>query len=452
MSADRLSRARLRHSPIPDLDEALLRARRLVSPRTGLITKVEWVERAPRDPAIWWARSVEADTRPVFGRQALNEGNASALDPRRAMIKAIGESIERYSAAAHDPSQAVLATARQLGPEAIPPARFALFAPDQYADPAFPCVPFTEDTPVCWVRGWNLTADRPAWVPAAFVYIPYSLAPGEARVVPAQVSTGLAAHATLYEAVRRALLEVIERDAFMTCWSAQLSSPALSLDGLSNAALGPLAALTEQRGYRFCGRVLSLDVAVPVILGAFVATGPHIPLLTVGTGADADPVEALRQALEEAFLSLHGITRLAESEPDFVPAADGRNIRNLRHHALAHAVDPALHEGMLRWLRPEGELSLAALPRPPIDGEQGLSWLIEELDRNGMSAYAVDITPSDIHAAGFAAARVLVPEMQPLDVDHQAVHRGGPRPRTLPARLGRGRSPIDWNPLPHPFP
>ena len=90
---------KLADSPQTSLSESLQRAQRLVSDRVGIINKVEFEELVSGEPNVYFARSQPANLQPLCGREALNFGDAASVDPDRAIIKAIGESIERYCSA-----------------------------------------------------------------------------------------------------------------------------------------------------------------------------------------------------------------------------------------------------------------------------------------------------------------------------------------------------------------
>src|ERR1700694_1366060 len=110
-----------------ELGEALTRAKRLVSDQVGLISEVVFREIGPDEPAVYWVHSTPAEFGPLAGHSALNVGTATSVDPDRAIIKAVGESIERYCCAFYGEDELVLGTFNGLAGDAAPPERYALF-------------------------------------------------------------------------------------------------------------------------------------------------------------------------------------------------------------------------------------------------------------------------------------------------------------------------------------
>ena len=153
--------------------DALQSAKRLISKRTGIISTVELDNLASGEPSVYFARSTPANSFALNGMEAMNYGDAASVDPKRAIMKAVGESIERYCPAHFKYEDFTLAAYNDLNCEAVHPADFALFSEKQYAEPDFPFSLPTASTPLRWVSAYSISLDRPILVPASIVYIPY---------------------------------------------------------------------------------------------------------------------------------------------------------------------------------------------------------------------------------------------------------------------------------------
>ena len=89
----RLSLNNLQDGSPRTLLEALQAAKRLISNRTGIISAVEFEDLAPGEPSVYFASSTPANTSALSDMETMNSGAAASVDPKRAFIKAVGESI-----------------------------------------------------------------------------------------------------------------------------------------------------------------------------------------------------------------------------------------------------------------------------------------------------------------------------------------------------------------------
>jgi thiazole/oxazole-forming peptide maturase SagD family component len=311
-------------------------------------------------------------------------------DAAKARQRAVSESIERYCAAAVPPD---LPLARPLDLEGpyLAASRFGSISPNRNEEDCF----------VRWVRAHSLTGNRPIWVPASAVYVPYSSFDDELIIHP-QCSVGLAAHTDLSAAVRGGFLEVMERDTTLRAWRFGLPAEALpcqppvNLDGLR------LVRVPCETG---------LHVVVSLIERS------DVPFASSGLAARLTLDDAIRHAVFEAVLSRLWLREwLAENGP--MPTLGP--VRTMIDNAVAHAVRRDLRESRDRWLKVCGTERRLTSP----------SWV--SVVSTCPDACFVDLTTPDVAAAGMRVVRVLVGDKVLSDDD------------SLNPRLG-------GNPTPHPF-
>ncbi len=384
-----------------------------MSPFVGVVRGMQEAFAGPEDarlPAVWCESAYP---------HAL-VGGGSGLSLREARAAAIGEAVERYSASDVDLDACVVATARELGSQAVDPTRFALFSDSQYATPGFPYVRFDRDMRISWVAGVSLPDRAPAWLPAQLVHLAGH--ENEPRICRT-TSSGLACHATEEEATLRALLELLERDAFMITWRARISWPLL--DSFE-------APFLEPTGLRWSAVDLSELWDVPTVAAVVRGGGT----LGVGAAAALTVDRAVAKALDEAA-RVRTWARALRARGEKAPAAE--EIEELADHIRYYA-DPRnatkvdFLDGSPRRRSIETVTAV----------EGGIDALCERLERRHVTAYAVDATSSDVREAGLSVMRVIAPELCALDVEHTAPLLGG----TRLAEYAGG----DLNPDPHPFP
>jgi len=420
----------------------------LVSPYVGVVRGVQDVLAGPEDVRLATAWCESAHAQILLGTAVTHSGGGSGFATTEARLAAIGEAVERYSACFVDGDALVVTTARRLGACAVDPSRFALFTARQLRSRGFRYVPFDLDTELAWIEGVTLPDGEPAWLPAQLVHLAgHEREPQIARAT----SSGLACHTSRAVAVESALLELLERDAFMITWRAQLTLPLLEWDG-NDTLTRFTSSFLRPTGLRW--RVVNLsdfwDVpcAAAVVRSRASGSAP----LGVGAAAGATIERAVTKALDEAARvrtwadALHRFGQPAPDPPDIRDFDD-----HIRFYAdAANANRVAFLDASTRRRHTDRVRALpGAIP------EERIEAICKRLARRGVSAYAVDVTSPDVRDAGLTVVRAVAPELCALDVEHDAPMLGGRRLYEEPFRLGLRRRPLtedDVNPDPHPFP
>ncbi|NNU44254.1 YcaO-like family protein [Ramlibacter montanisoli] len=229
-------------------------------------------------------------------------------DPWLAYVKAAAEAVEREGFRA--PRGVCVAAMADL-PNAIDPRSVVRYSDAQHARAGFPFVPFDPARAYCWTRGTQLADGGDVHVLAELVFSRTSLeALGHAHAAGppcTQVSSsGCAAGRTREEAAHRALLEVVERDAFMRHWLRQRPGRLLDRAALGAQVGGRLAAM-EAAGCRIAVQHLDSPWAHVALVAA---QHESLHFTTMGTAAKENFEAALLGALEETearvYAWLHG--------------------------------------------------------------------------------------------------------------------------------------------------
>lgn len=408
----------------------------VISPYVGLVTELDELLPSPDDARQHHVVAAPADPSLTLGRRGGTPGqpgSAYGCDRARVRAAAVGEAVERYSAAYVPDDGLVVATARELGPDAPTPETFALFAPEQHASAGFPFVPFTAETRLSWVRGTRLADGADAWLPAQLVYL------GSASTEPMiaySTSNGLAAGPNREFALLAAMLELVERDAFMLAWNTRRSFPLLAWERSPRLhdyhrrylapARAPLSAVD-----------LSSVHDVPVVL-AVVRGRPGA--LVVGAGAAPSVEEAWLKAVTEAYAVRKAAREHVLQQPDPCFAEDFSDVCAFADHIYVYAYEQ--HAARAAFLDASPERRRPA-EVAPLDG--GSDAVAAHLARRGIDTYAVDVTSPDVREAGLCVMRAIAPRLIPLDVRHDARFLGGDRLRAACPFA-------ELNPDPHPFP
>jgi ribosomal protein S12 methylthiotransferase accessory factor len=424
----------------------------LVSPLGGLINDVSRLPVDPSNPQLAVFSAALGDVSAVLvdqcGPECLGslDGAGTGLDVERAEIVAVAESLERYAHCVYDQRQFRWATAEELealGEDAVDPDSLPRCSPTELADPECPVVRPDRTARIRWIRGLNMRTGKPAWVPAALVYIHFPSEDAERITNP--ISTGSAAHPDPAVAVCGALCEVIERDAISLTWLQRLALPQIEIDVAGPHLRRFLDAVADRE---MTVRLFdaTTDVGIPTVYGVSIAPD-HPRLHTVVSCATAlDPQAAAAKAICELVsvrIALQDDEPSAEDVESFTGVSDGATYMCVPERASAF--DFLLDSPARRRLSEMPALSTG-------DSTADLRLVCSRLAGSGMDAYIVDLTTDEALRVGMTVVRAVVPGLQPLTFHYRARFLGHPRLYEAPARMGyRVRGEAELNAWPQPF-
>ena len=427
----------------------------LVDDRVGIVNSVFEVQLQTGAPAFFhvFARACNTGT---FTQQEnfFNTGGA-ASDRGRAVAKAVGEAVERYCAAIFDVDELPLFTYQDAPVLAVAPSEFALYSPEQYAQPGFPWVPFQDDTPVRWATALDLTNRQPCLIPACRVFMPYHyyLGSGDAPVEQ-PISTGMACQVSPAAAALAGICEVIERDAFTICWQAMLSPPQIRLDTLDDENYDLVQRFERARG-SVTMFDLTLDHGIPTILSVLRGEPPTAPAFVFAAASSPSPRDAARKSLEEVAHTRRYSQWIQDHMDVVVPDAPcHHNVTDQQEH-LRFATDHGnsdvfefLYESTERIVFDDIIDLSSGDPRDEVEA------LVDRVHSVGERVLVADLTTPDVRDLGLPIVRAVIPGFHPLHMGHQLRSLGGRRLWEVPQALGYKGITTETgdNPAPHPYP
>lgn len=404
------------------------------------VRRVRWAQTLPgltQHLAIGWPQN-ERPPGPAdvcFGRDA---------HPLRAYQKAFCEVVERDSMASAFPSLR-WASWRDLHGKAdeafavVDPRHVLRFGDQQYAGADFPLAPFDPTAPYPWIQMDGLVTPTQVWMLGDFVTRRAAMPAPPAEGVPPggpyafANSSGCAASPSRHHALQNALLELVERDAFMRFWMTRRG--AIPLD-LHSETLGVETTLLCQRLVQEGCRVTLLRLATPwahVVLS--VAQHPTLKFTLCGAGAGWALADAAHKAMGEIATGV--LARLA-----------GVQTRPVTPEAVRYPVDH-LH----LYCQPEHfrradflfdiEPGAGRVDEPPVP--TSLQSLLAAFTLAGQSAYVAwqpeEALPRDYKNRPIQVARVVAPGLVPIAFGAFL----------MPLGMGINLH-AEWDGFPHPFP
>lgn len=424
----------------------------LVDPELGIISYVQELPRQNDSPDFIYYKAEIADTG-IYGLKTNRPTTGgTALDRDRAMAKAIGEAIERYSSAIYFQSDLPLSTFGDLSMAAVHPHAFRIHTDEQLRRKQFPLDVFDEYSRIRWVPATNLHTRDEILVPAGFVYCPYTpdFDAGEAEIAEF-MSTGLAAHCSHDEAALNGILEVVERDSFMTTWLAKESCPVLdpaTMTELHNEMITRFMAF----GYKITLLSAAKDAGIPTFIAVMKGYYPGSVPFVVSAAAHLSPDMAVTKCLEELALMERYCKRMMLQPMNWVPGKKYENVVKLIDH-LKYWLNPDVIQQAEFLTTSDQKVSLSDIPNLLTgDPHQDLSRLVQRILDSGYQVLVSDITTEDIDALGLKVVRALIPGYVPLTIHYANRPEGSPRLLRYLEKKGlsaAGQRVI--NLLPHPF-
>jgi len=227
-------------------------------------------------------------------------GAGAAASRSAAGLKALAESYERFASGhvradfmAASESEVQASGVTTLDPRALYPLDEAALAAVDFL------APYSPDQRYDWVIGEDEAGQLFA-APIDCVFYPLSARAIGRPLVALATSSGVAAHSTVRAARHAAVMELVERDAFMRAWMAAEPPPRLAIDDLPRGLRGMLLNI-EAQGYAV--HVCMLPAEAPTVLVVF--RGRAHPALVCGAGSSVLSLDdAAGRAVNEALASL----------------------------------------------------------------------------------------------------------------------------------------------------
>ncbi|MFE2153778.1 YcaO-like family protein [Streptomyces lavendulae] len=440
--------ADLRQVPGPDLALRTLTGL-LVDGRYGPVVGLQSVPDSPASlVAAVHARDGKASEAAGYGR-----GRTIEAASRLALLERLERSGSEAVVRAARPLRSAY---RTLPGRALDPRRLGVLAPEQYAHPSCRVDPFSPDDVLRWIpaRVWGTAED--SWVPleAGSYHVHPEPRPGRTwgRVLY-ESSNGCALGASLDEAALHALLEVVERDAFLLTWWGGRPVPRIDWSSVDDPTSLELRAAMRAVGYDVHLLVLTRDVPVPAVWALALNPGSADKYSLTTAAAHPDPAKAVRAAIAELAPLVLGDVVAPDPRRARRLRADRWNVTGLDDHIQWYAV-PEAADAFEPYLDGPSLPLAEAFPPSPLRGARTLAQarttVLELLAAAGMDeVLVVDQTGREHEAAGLRSVRVLVPGSVPLTFGfaHQRV-LGLPR---LAAARGPEGSSLERLTV-HPFP
>jgi ribosomal protein S12 methylthiotransferase accessory factor len=398
------------------------------------------------DTSVLWPPSRRPETVSAQSLRSSMRGTSSGLISQERNIRAHSEALERYCTSMFSEEQFVIATAAELGSEALDLESIPKCSRTELAHPKCPLVMADKTKPIRWVRAISLLDGRSIYLPVVMVFTRTGFVNSSERFwVP--ITTGCASHVSYEQALVAAICEVIERDALSIVWLQRLSLPKVLIDNVPEE-LAMLWTFYQRSSHHmeYLFFDATTDLGVPTIHGLRRAAWNTRLTSVVACSTSLNPIVAVRKVMHEltAFpLALERVKDVPQSLDDFTKVSHGATyMAHYEHqHAFRFLVDTP-HSRPLANIAFSGSYS----------DKTALENIIQRFRSKDLDLYAIDLSTDEALRLGMRVVRVIVPGLQPLGFQYRARFLGHPRLYEAPKQMGHPVYPeTELNPWPQPF-
>ncbi|WP_408009875.1 TOMM precursor leader peptide-binding protein [Pseudalkalibacillus sp. A8] len=394
---------------------------------------------------------------PLFNRSEGTGGRTHSY--KLSEMTGILEALERSCGiAARGKRTVVFDSYRNLGHQALHPLEVGVHEDEHYDKPDFPYQKFDPDRKMNWVWGHSFIQDRPLLVPELLAY--YSMGCGDGFVY--ETSNGCALGGSLEEAIFYGIMEVVERDAFLITWYAQLNLPRLDPYSADDKELHlMIERLREIGGYELHLYNATLEHGIPSVWALVKNSKQRGMNLLCAAGAHLDPVKAVKSAVYELAGMVMSLEEKFEShKSEYVKLYhDSSCVKTMDDHGMLYGLKEA--EERLKFLL-DGDRLIQTFAEAfqwkthHHDLTEDLKEVLQAFKKLELDVIVVDQTTAEIRRNGLHCVKVLIPGMLPMTFGHDLIRvKGLQRVLTVPEELGYCEQPLKYdqlNPNPHPFP
>jgi ribosomal protein S12 methylthiotransferase accessory factor len=368
------------------------------------------------------------------------------------------EALERHAGLYPRRSKPLTATFAEIRDQALDPRDCGLYEDSTYAGNEG-LKEFTEDLELQWVGGYSLTDGKEILVPSQLAYY------GAPDIILGN-SSGCATGSCIEEAIFYALMELIERDAFLLHWYSRLEPRRIAVDSLRSLEMRFMVERARRAGFDVHILDTRLDLQVPSALAILSRSGNELGAFSLSSAASFSPEEAIQSALCEVATHVHwfkGRVLAKEHSKNLRLAVnDYSMVEKMEEHALLYgypeakplaqflledAQEHSFDESYCDWLQMRPETRTL---------KDDVEYCVQLLGNAGLrQVIVVDQTSPEEARIGVRTVRAIVPGLLPLDFGWGHC-RSASLERTYSVLMKIGRrgaalTPAELYRAPHPF-
>ncbi len=354
------------------------------------------------------------------------------------------EAIERYSSLYYPYKTKDIYGKFSDLPDAIHPEKFILPSSDKN-----PFMPYQNNLEIYWTEAESLKKKRTVLIPEQLAVYGDSFFRDKKKQhrFVYDSSNGVSLGGSFEEAVLYGLLELIERDNFLTTWYGQIPVEEVTIEslGLSEDVLKAIHR-AQQEGFDVRIFDISMELGVPSFWALVRSLKDHKMFAYTAAGCNPLPHKAAESALLEALVGIKIHDNINAEFGMEVPT----EVTEMEDHVNYYS--SSQHKSAFDFLKQSHVTNL--LPHKYIQESNTKSYLqglIQRVLEKYEDIYVVNLTSKEMERLGIYTVKVIVPGLLPITFGVQNERVSMSRINQERSRRGLEEVRIP-NPYPHPFP
>lgn len=395
----------------------------MVSPLCGIAREIAFFSGSVGDPRVVTSGVDLTGVHHLLNRPDPGKGGyhigGMGIFRNEALIKALGETAERYSqliatfAVQGRYASRFCSYAELKDEDKVAKEYLSLYSKEQLNRDKFFFDPFNENRPISWIQLPELGSKKKVWVPEQFLFVGYNVRKpdGEPWLVSA-VTTGTAVHVNHPLAIRSSLLEMIQIDSAMGHWFGSSQALEIEFDDRVRAVQNLIARYSPKSPIQ-CKFYLLPNPDLPgftVACPLFHST--KFPRVVIGLGSDTD----LSSAMYKSFLEAVGVLDLARinlirEKYSTQAEVENTDMYNLDSNISYYARGLGFERIQQKFLASK-KIRASELPKDlGLDTNEEVKFIINSFMKTNKTLYFIDLTSVELKELGLVSSRLWSPEL-----------------------------------------
>lgn len=191
-------------------------------------------------------------------------GSGTSKDETTALLKAIFESVERFSLAEFRFKDCVIDSYENLSKSsaAVDPQKFCCFSKKQTNDKNYSDFCFSKRCKFYWTKCVDFTTSQEVFLPSQTIYCPYKYINNE-KMLAFPITTGASVAENTSEALYKGFAEVIERDAYITNYLFKLEPSEIVYESINSNGITELLGKLKKYNLEVKSYILVSEFRTP---------------------------------------------------------------------------------------------------------------------------------------------------------------------------------------------